>query len=116
MKVSADTIIDWLKESVAEKRPVSAAQWLDAALKLTVLIGDEQGKLFDAEQKVAEAKVACIDAQEKKSVSLADVMVRTLPVWKEYRAQEAKVEQIQELVRVAKKQAELSSWEEKFQR
>jgi hypothetical protein len=114
--VTADAIIDWLKKSVAAKHPVSASQWLDAALKLTVLIGDENSKLFSLEQKVAEAKVACIDAQEKKSVALADVMVRTLPVWLEYRTQEAKVEQIQELVRVAKKQAELSSWEEKIQR
>jgi hypothetical protein len=114
--VNADTIIGWLKDSVEHKRPLSAALWLDAALKLTVFVGDEQGKLFALEQKVAEAKVACIDGQDKKSVALADVMVRTLPVWLAYRTQEAKVEQIQELVRVAKKQAELSSWEEKFQR
>lgn len=116
MKVDADTIIAWLKESVAEKRPVSAAQWLDAALKLTVLVGDENGKKFSLEQKVAEAKVSCLDSMEKRSVALAEVMVQTLPLWREYREQEAKVEQIQELVRVAKKQAELSSWEEKFQR
>ena len=114
--VNADTIISWLKESVENKRPISSSLWLDAALKLTVFVGDEQSKLFEHEQRVAEAKVACLDSQEKKSVALADVMVRTLPVWLSYRKQEAKVEQIQELVRVAKKQAELSSWEEKMQR
>lgn len=108
-KVTTDTILDWLKESVEQKRPVDAHTWVEACQKMNVLISDENNKLFDLQQRVARMKVRIIESGS--SVAKAKVYVEAEQEYKEMKKQEARIEQIQEAIRISKIQARLSNEE-----
>ena len=105
-QITTQTILDWLKESVEQKRPIDAHTWVDSAQKLNVLISDENNLLYDLQQKVAEHKVLLITQGD--SVAKANVIVQATNEYKEMKKQEARIEQIQESIRIAKIQARLS--------
>lgn len=103
--VTTDKIISWLKDQVENKNPVSPQTWLDAALKLTVLMDNESDELATLEMKVAQAKYEILKNQEKKSVALAEVEVESTDLYRQMRIKKAKIDRILEFVRLAKKQA-----------
>lgn len=101
MKVTCQTIIDWIAKQVEEKQPISPSLWLEAASKLNALKQDETDKQFELKQKVNVRKAALITAG--KSVAAAKVEIEATDDFKEACKQEAKVEQIEEFIRIAKK-------------
>lgn len=107
--VTIDLILNWLKESVQEKRPIDAHIWVQASLKMNVLIGDENSKLFDLQQEVARLKILRIESGD--SVAKAKVYVEATNEYKAMKKQEAKIDQIQEAIRIAKIQARLADTE-----
>ena len=100
-KVTCDTIIDWIAKQVEEKHPISPSLWLDSAAKLNALKEDETDRLFDLKQSVSRDKAALI--MTGKSVAAAKVEVEATDAFKAMCKQEAKVEQIAEFIRIAKK-------------
>ena len=109
--VSVNTILDWMRDNVESKTPISPSLFVDAAGKLVVLIGDENDKLFDLQQKVAMFKSNLIASGH--SVAKANVESQALDDYKELCKQKAKVEQIWEFVRIAKLRARLTEGEYK---
>ena len=107
--VTTDLILEAMKGYVTSKQQIPPSLWLDAASKLVVLIGDENDKLFELQQKVAETRKRGIEAGD--SVAKSKVMVEAMDCHKEMRKQEAKIEQIWEFVRIAKKRASLTETE-----
>lgn len=107
--VTTNTILNWLKESVEQKRVVDAHTWVDACQKLNVLIGDEHDKLYEMQQKVAQLRIARIESGD--SVAKAKVYIEATEEHKKARKQEARIEQIQEAIRIAKIQARLKDVE-----
>lgn len=105
--ITTDTIVNTLKQSVENKLTVPPSWWIDAAQKLNVLLGDEHDKLFNLEYRVANMKVAILEEDEKRNVSAADVKVKASEEYKELRKQKAKVDRIEEFIRIAKIQARL---------
>src|SRR3990167_5829854 len=101
--INADLILEWMKEQVEQKTQLSPSLYVDASAKLAVLIGDESDKLFDLEQIVAQKRVEFIEAGD--SVSKAKVKVEASDEHKFARKQKSKIEQILELIRVAKLRA-----------
>lgn len=97
--------MDWLEEMVKEKKFLSAHDWVNTAQKLNVLLGDEQDKLFDMEQKIAQIKNVCINAG--KNVSQCKVMCETTDTYKEMKKQKALIGRVEETIRIAKYQAKL---------
>lgn len=107
-KVTTDTILDTMKEWVETKTPVAPSTWVDAALKLNVLMDEETDLLFDLESVVAKNKAYEMDNDEySKTAAHADTIVRASKEYKEYRKQQARVKRIEEFIRIAKKQATL---------
>lgn len=103
--VTIDTIINWLKEQVEKKVPISPHLWVDAALKMTVLLGSEHDRLYDLQSWVAQEKVNYIDNND--SVAKANAKVQTGKNYNLMKKQEAKIGRIEEMIRVAKLQARL---------
>jgi len=110
-KITTETIISWLKEQVETKSSISPNLYIDAAQKLNVLLSDEDIKLFDCQQKVAQLKVGYIN--QGYSVAKAKVIVEASDDYKEYCLQKAKIERIVEFIRIAKLQGRMQQEEYK---
>ena len=109
--VTTETIVKFLRDSVEQKIPLSPSVFIDAATKLTVLLGDENDKVFNLQQKVAELKVELIETGN--SVAKAQALTEATDIYKEYMIQRARIENINEFIRIAKLRARLTEEERK---
>src|SRR5262245_58215436 len=100
--VEAETILNFLKNAVANKTPLDPKLWIDVALKLNIHLGDETDKLEDLRQRVAQIKLGYLEAQDKRNVSEAELRTEVTDEYVAMRKQEHKVDQIEEFIRVAK--------------
>lgn len=104
--VSVNSILDYFQEQVAQNLPVSPSRWIDGALKLAVLLGEQNDKLFELHQKVAQLRADHIEKGE--SVAKAKALVEALDAYKEYCKQKARIEQIYEFIRLSKLRSRIS--------
>lgn len=107
--VTTDLILETLKDWVEKKVPIAPYLWVDAGLKLNMFKSDESAKLYDLQQKVALRKVALIENGD--SVAMAKAKTDASDEYKAYKIQEAKIEMITEMIRLAKTQARLGNEE-----
>lgn len=114
LKITCDTIINYLQSKIENKEPIDPSTWLDGAMKLSILVGDEQDLLYDLQQQVAQEKVRHI--LEGSSVAKAKVMSEATEVYKQAKKQEAKIETIFENIRLSKVHAKIASNEWQSQR
>ena len=105
-KITIDSILQWFKESVEQKRTIDAHTWVDGMQKLNILLGDENNKLYDLQQEVARLKIIRIEAGD--SVAKARTYVEATDEYKEMKKQQAKIELVLEAVKIAKIQARLN--------
>ena len=108
-KITTDTIIDYLKEQIENKIPLSPNTWLDAAEKLNVLREEEDDQLIDLMQKVAIIKSDMI--LEGKSVAQAEAVVQSTKLYVEMQKQKARCARITEFIRIEKIRARLKDEE-----
>src|SRR3990167_8400392 len=94
--INADLILEWMKEQVEQKTQLSPSLYVDASAKLAVLIGDENNKLFILDHKLNQEKYKFMMTNET-SVAKAELYMKTLDEYLEFRNQKAKIEQILEL-------------------
>lgn len=109
--VTTDTIITWLNEQVTNKFPISPTTFLDAAVKLNLLLADEQEELFNLQQKVSQLKIDYLQDDDKRNVSKAKMMVEASDDFRLMKTQQAKIDRIIEFIRLAKVQSKISSEE-----
>lgn len=110
MEINADTIIQFLKERVEKKEAQFDSNFfVETALKLNLLLGDEQDKLAELDYKVANLESDIIKSQEKINVSQAKRIIRTNPIYVEYNKQFMKCKRIEEFIRIAKKMSDRAS-------
>lgn len=109
--VTTDTILDYLKEAVQNKESLPPTIWVEAAAKLNVLRSDEDDKLFEMQQELAKEKVRVLEAQEEKNVSAVKLRIEATDLYKASRKQSAKIEMIEEFIRIAKLQARMKATE-----
>lgn len=105
--VTTDTIMGFLQFQVENKNPITPSVFVDAAMKLNVLLGAEIDILLDLQQRVADLRVTYISGDEKRNVSRAKVYVEASDIYKDAKRQEAKIDRIQEFIRLAKIQARM---------
>src|SRR3990167_8477357 len=86
--INTNTILDFLKQAVETKTSLNSEVWIDAAQKLVVLLGDEEAKLYDYQQKVALLKVMFLDGQDKKNVSECQLRTEASEEYKKYKKQD----------------------------
>lgn len=104
-KITVDTILATLEEKVAAKEVLDAGRWLDAAQALNVLLGEEQDRLFELQRIVAQLKVDYIEAGD--SVAKAKAKTEANVNFTEAKRQEAKIERVLEMIRIAKLQSRM---------
>lgn len=103
---TVDDILAVLETWAAEKQVIDAHQLLDAATKLTLLLGDEANELFLLEQQIALEKVTWLE--QGKSVAYANLQVAGSQHQLEARVKAAKIKRVEEMVRLAKIRARLA--------
>lgn len=103
---TADSVIGDLKRIVSERKPLDKDKWLEAAFYLSVLREDEAKKLNRLNQEVSQLILGIMKVQDKKNVAAAEKEVSASDKFVEMKDQEAKIYTIDELIRVAKKNAE----------
>lgn len=108
-KVTIDFILNVLRTYVEERHPIGPEMWVDGAQKLNTLISDEHRKLWDLQQKVAQQKVEFIE--EGDSVAKAKAKIEASDEYRDMKIQEARIGQIEEMIRIAKIQARMASEE-----
>lgn len=102
-----DEVINWFKKQVKEGQILSPEIWVRGAQTLNVLATGETDTLFDLQQMVAEYKVGRIGVGD--SVSQAKVFVEATDIYKDMCKQKAKIDNITEMIRLAKIQARLAN-------
>lgn len=110
---TASDILQVLESWAAEKRPIDPQAYIDAAMKLTLLLGDESDKLYEFEQNCAIERVKLID--DGKSVSESKARLEASDEFKKARSQKAKIERMIETVRLAKLRARMANEEMRAQ-
>lgn len=105
--ITVDIILDTIQEWVENKQPIDATTWLDAALKLNILVADNQKTYWDIHQKVAQRKVVLIENGAK--IGTANAKIEASDDYKAMKMEEAKIERVAEFVRLSKIQARMSN-------
>jgi len=104
-KVTTQTILDWIVEQVESKVPIAPSLWIDASMKLTALVGNENDKLIELQQIVAELRKMRIENGD--SVAKAKVYVEATKEYGDMCRQKARIEQIYEMIRLSKVRARM---------
>jgi hypothetical protein len=105
MSITIDTIIDHLKHCVEQRIPIGPDVWLDGAQKMTVLLGEESDRLFDLQHEVNLLRTQ--QMERGASAAKAKIYAESMPEYKEMQKQKARIERIQEMIRIAKLQARM---------
>ena len=107
-KITADTILNFLKEAVESKKVLSEEIWEDSALKLNMLLADEHLTLEDLRIEVAKKKLDILKAHEKRNVALADAEIEASDEYRIFRLQQHKVDRVEEFIKICKSRAKSS--------
>jgi len=107
-KRTIDTILVKLREIVETKKPITAEEWVDAALFLEILKGDENEKLLQLNMALAKKRLELRRAH--KTATDAEIELKTTQEYENYERQRLRIENIKELVRLGKKQAEVRKY------
>jgi len=105
--VTIDTIINFIKENVENKQPLSPAVYVDAAAKLNVLLSDEHALLHKLQGEVARERVKFIEID--MTATEAKMRVEAMPMYEQMLNQKAKIERIVEFIRISKLQARMAN-------
>uniref|UniRef100_A0A6M3Y4L0 Uncharacterized protein n=2 Tax=viral metagenome TaxID=1070528 RepID=A0A6M3Y4L0_9ZZZZ len=105
-KRSADTILESLKERIENKEDVDRKVWLDAAFFLSTFLLEEKRILNGMRQEIAQLRSLIYEKQTKKSVAATDIEIEASDLYRIAKDQEAKIDVMEEMIRVAKKSAE----------
>lgn len=101
-QITSDTILAFLKEKVETKSPLDPNLWLDSAMKLNLLLGDEMDNLASLKQEVAQIRLGFLEGSEKRNVSEARLRTEATEKYRLMKIQESKCDRIEEFIRIAK--------------
>lgn len=105
--ITVDLILNTIQEWVENKQPIDATTWLDAALKMNILVADNQERYWDLHQKVSQRKVVLIENGAK--IGTATAKIEASDDYRLMKLEEAKIERVAEFVRLSKIQARMSN-------
>ena len=105
--INTDLIIDTLKEWIEDKRPISPDLWVDSAMKLNVLLGNEMEELAQKEFELAQDASGMAASDVKMSVAAIKLATAANPLSKEIALLKGKIKRGEELIRLAKLRARM---------
>lgn len=109
-KLTARHITSQLASAFSERRLVPKEKLLDAAMKLSVLILDENSRLTKMKQELAQMKVEMLARQDKRNVSEVEVRIEATDEYREMKDQEKFVDSITEMIHTARLSAKLNEF------
>ena len=101
-----EEILQWFKDSIDGNEIIQPSYWVEAALKLLVLMGSESDKLYAMQQEVAQIRAEML-GESDATVSGVKIKVEATDRYRMCRQQEALLGRIEEFIRLAKLQARL---------
>ncbi len=104
--VDSDIILNWITERIKNKQPIGPGEYLDAAVKLNMLLADEQENLYNYWQIVSELKVKAMEAGD--TAAKANIKINASEENKQYLIQKARIDRIVEMIRLSKIQSRMS--------
>lgn len=109
MIYTVDSVLAEIEENVRREANLAPTKWVQDAMSLTALMGDASKELYELQQKLSQKQVEIIESG--KSVAFSEVVLKTTDIWLKMKIQEAKINKIEELVRLAKVRARIDSSE-----
>lgn len=103
--VTIETILTAFEKWVMERSEISPDLWMQGALKLNVLIGNEYDKAAELEQKCAIIEAAQIE--QGSTSARAKNAVKIEQVWLDLQKQKARIKMVEEFIKLAKKHAQI---------
>lgn len=103
--VTADNILDSIREIIKDGRKIPQDKWLSAAFSLNTLIMDEVEKLENLRVDVNKLTNGIRKHPDCKSLAQAKLEASTSDLYRDMKIQEAKVEQIKQFIMIAKQNA-----------
>jgi hypothetical protein len=113
--ITTDTIIEQIKTWVEEHKPIPPGLWVDASMKINVLLGNETDELAKKEFLLAE--YASKLALESPTMPVAKIKLACAsnPLYQEIALLKSKIRRCEEMVRLSKLRARMSDEEYKNQ-
>lgn len=106
---TADGIMAEIENDVLTEANLAPSKWIDKVMRLTAVMGDKSKDLFITQQKLAKMQADLIESG--KSVAFSEVATRGTDLWVHMKVQEAGINRIEEMVRLAKLRARIDSSE-----
>lgn len=103
------SIIQSFTERVSNREQIAPDEWIMAAQFLSVLVGEENGKLYDVEQAYVKECLKWIELG--KSNAEAEKHAKVSDQYVQFMKQKSFVKQIDEMIKIAKLQARLAQAE-----
>ena len=100
METTLDTIMTWLEDVVENKKQIAPSSWVEIAQKANILLGNETDKLAEAHQVIAKEKLRLME--EGATASKANIAVEAMDEYREYQKLKAKIERVEEMIRLSK--------------
>ena len=107
--ITSESIISSIKKTIEQRQILSPDRWVNAGVMLTAFLGLENDKYAELYQKAH--KTAYETIQEGKTIGEADLKMKSSIEYMEMLKQKGKVEQIMEMIRLAKIRATLADQE-----
>ncbi len=104
---SIDSVIAWFVQAITNKEVIPPHLWVEAAASLNVLRESVDDQLFTLQQNVAKQKMTFIE--NGYSVAKAKARVEIEDIYKEMCMAKAKVERIEEFIKISKLMARMKS-------
>lgn len=104
---TVDRILQWFEEMSKNNTPLDPLMYLEAGTKLQALKGGEDDKRIDLEYQVA--KLRDIYLEQEKTSSKAEIKVKSNPIYKEWKMQEARCNHIKDMVSLSKHWARIKN-------
>ena len=106
-----DKIIDYLKKCAEDKTPIAPSDWISCALNLNSLRGELDDSYYLLEHEIASQRANLAADSVERSVASIRLIVEAKAEFHTMRRLEAKIKQVEEFIRLAKKQSTLKDSE-----
>lgn len=102
---TTDSIMHYFQKAVLERKVLPPQEWMRGAMSINVLKQLESDKLAELEMQCAEKESKYLE--EGMTSAKAKTFLKADQLWMQYNKQRARVTQIEEFIRLAKKNATL---------
>lgn len=102
---TVDYIIDWLKDKAERRDVLGPSEWLRCALAINVLLQGEEDKLFEIEHGLANKKQEALTSGSNGVEARA--IIEASNEYLQARKLKAKIDRAKEIIRLAKKYANM---------